>query len=110
MVWMHGHAYLTQRLGALLADRCDGGGTLAPDCVADSVASLLRGDTLLRHLRRALHEQALLDAARSLLKKHPRFSRLDENLARLELLGLAVERDGHWAVRNRLLENALQEW
>jgi hypothetical protein len=108
--WTHGHAYLTQRLGALLADRCDGGGTLAPGCVAASVASLLRGDALLRHLRRALHEQALLDAARSLLEEHPRFSRLDENLARLELLGLAAERDGHWAVRNRLLENALQEW
>ena len=108
--WTHGHAYLTQRLGALLADRCDSGGTLAPDCVAASVASLLRGDALLRHLRRALDEQALLDAACFLLDEHPRFSRLDENLARLELLGLAAERDGRWAVRNRLFEDALQDW
>ncbi|MBN2003312.1 MAG: hypothetical protein JXA21_08145 [Anaerolineae bacterium] len=106
--WTRGYPYLTQRLGSLLADRCEDSEGVPPDCVAASVETLLRGDALLRHLRRALTEQDLLVAARTLLDDQPRFSRLDEDLARLELLGLAAGRDGRWAVRNRVLAEALQ--
>lgn len=106
--WMHGHPYFTQRIGGLLAERCDAGESLAQDCVTTSVEHLLRGDALLHHLRRALAEQDLDAAARALLDEQPRFSRLDEDLARLELLGLATERDGRWAVRNRVLAEALR--
>ncbi len=106
--WTYGHPYLTQHLGSLLADRCEGGDEVPPDCVAASVEALLRGDALLRHLGRALAEQNLLAAARALLDDQPRFSRLDEDMARLELLGLAAGRDGRWAVRNRMFEQALR--
>ncbi len=108
--WTHGHPYLTQHLGSLLADQCIDSGGLPPDCVIASVEHLLRGDALLRHLRRALTGQDLCETARLLLDERPRFSRLDEDLARLELLGLAAERDGCWAVRNRVFEQAMREW
>jgi hypothetical protein len=45
-----------------------------------------------------------------LLNERLRFSRLDEEMSKLELLGLARESGGYWMSRNRLLERALQEW
>lgn len=108
--WVRGHPSLTQHLGSLLEERGLAGEPLTPECVAAMAERLLRGDGLLRHLRRALNEQQLCTAAQTLLAERLRFSRLDEELARLELLGLAAEREGYWAVRNPLLERALRTW
>ena len=58
--WTHGHPYLTQHLGSLLADQCGDGGNLPSDCVTTSIEHLLRSDALLRHLRRALTGQGLV--------------------------------------------------
>lgn len=105
-----GHPYLTQRLGGALEAGLAAGESLAPAHVDSAVEQLLSGDPLLHHLRRALTEQDLLAASKTLLDGRLRFSRLDEEMARLELLGLAREADGCWVVRNRLLAKALQDW
>jgi hypothetical protein len=105
-----GHPYLTQRLGGSLEQGIATGEPLAPAYVDRAVEQLLLGDPLLHHLHKALGEQNLLAASESLLGRRLRFSRLDEEMARLELLGLARESGGRWAVRNRLLEKVLQEW
>jgi hypothetical protein len=44
------------------------------------------------------------------LKGNVHFSRLDNEMTRLELLGLAGGSDGCWRVRNPLFERALVEW
>lgn len=105
-----GHPYLTQRLGGSLEDYLITGDSLTPTHVERAVVGLLRDDPLLDHLRKALKEKHLLAASQSLLTGHLRFSRLDEEMACLELLGLANAKSGHWKVRNTLLARALREW
>jgi hypothetical protein len=105
-----GHPYLTQRLGGWLEEYLAAGESLTPAHLDRAVEQILRDDPLLRHVRKALDEQRLSAAARSLLNERLRFSRLDEEMARLELLGLAGESEGYWTARNRLLERGLQEW
>jgi hypothetical protein len=100
---VNGHPYLTQRLGGLLEKDLAAGEPVTPEGVERAVEQVLRDDPLLRHLRAALGEHKLAAAAGALLEERPRFSRLDEDLARLELLGLAAESGGCWQVRNRLL-------
>jgi len=105
-----GHPYLTQRLGGWLEEYRAAGESLTPAYLDRAVEQILRDDPLLRHVRKALDEQRLSAAARSLLNDRLRFSRLDEEMARLELVGLAKELGGYWTVRNRLLGCALREW
>lgn len=99
-----GHPYLTQCIGGMLEKR------LPAADVDAAVDRLLRGNPLLGHIRRALSEYNLWGACREFLPGGLRFSRFDEEMAKLELLGLAGERDGRWSVRNRLLEQALRGW
>jgi len=105
-----GHPYLTQRLGGLLEEGLAAGESPTPAHVDSAVERLLSGDLLLFHLRRALDEQHLLAAGKALLDGHLRFSRLVEDMARLELLGLSSEANGYWKVRNQLLARALEDW
>jgi hypothetical protein len=106
-----GHPYLTQRLGGTLEARLVDGEPMTPSSVVESaVEQLLSGDPLLRHLRRGLNEHRLLATSKNLLEGRLRFSRLDDEMAQLELLGLAREINGYWMVRNRLLARALQDW
>lgn len=105
-----GHPYLAQRLGGALETALAEGTSPAPDQVDRIVEQLLSGDPLLHHLRTALIEHRLLAAGRELLKGQLRFSRLDDEMARLELLGLASEVNGCWTARNPLLAQALGDW
>ncbi len=111
---IYGHAggqpYLTQRLGGALEAKLVAGQSSTPTDVSHTVTQLLQGDALLRHMRRGLTEQGLLNACTDLLAGQLRFSRLDEEMARLELLGLAGEQEGYWRVRNPFLSKALQQW
>jgi hypothetical protein len=105
-----GHPYLSQRLGGALEAELAAGEALTPAHVVRAAERLLGGDPLLHHLRRALTEQQLLGDSGALLDGNLRFSRLDEEMARLELLGLAIEANGYWKVRNRLFARALERW
>ncbi len=105
-----GHPYLLQRLGGALEANVASGQSPTPGLVDQTVEQLLSGNSLLRHLRTALNEHQLLAASRDLLKGSLRFSRLDDEMARLELLGLAREVNGQWTARNRLLTRALEDW
>jgi hypothetical protein len=106
---VEGHPYLTQRLGGALEASLGDGESLTPAHVDRAVEQVMIGDPLLHHLHRALVEQDLLDAGEELLDGKMRFSRLDEEMAKLELLGLSREADGYWVVRNRLLARVLQQ-
>jgi formylglycine-generating enzyme required for sulfatase activity len=108
--WAEGHPYLTQRLGSLLAQAHQTGTPIDTARLNDAVDTVLRHDVLLRNLYSKLTEYQLWEAARRLLTNPTRFSRMDDEMARLELLGLAKDVKGQWGVRNPLIEKALREW
>lgn len=105
-----GHPYFTQRLGALLEEAQHTGHALTVPHVDAALQQVLAGDSLLNHLARALQENDYRPAVKTLLRERVRFSRQIQDLARLELLGLAKESHGFWQVRNPLLERALRDW
>jgi hypothetical protein len=108
--WVQGHPYLTQRLGSLLGLTVRHGEALTSDSVHQAVHQMVQSDTLLGHFWRSLREQGLEAAAQRLLTAPPRFSRLFDALARLELPELAKDVAGQWDARNPLLEMALRDW
>ena len=106
-----GHPYLTQRMGAFLEEAYGVDESLTLSHIACAVAEIMSDDTLLRHIYSGLHELHLLDTARMILARPVRFNRIVENLSRLELLGLIQGTpNGHWHIRNPILERALREW
>ena len=98
-----GHPYLTQRIGGLLDGYHRRGEALSPALIDAAVQQIQRGDPLLRRIRDDLYEQKLEDAARLLLTNPPFFTRLNDDMVRLELIGLAKQEDSRWAPRNHLL-------
>jgi hypothetical protein len=108
---VQGHPSLTQHIGSLLEQELVQGTMLTPDHVDKAIAHLMQyGSPLIDHLQRALIEQDLLNAAHNLLHHTRRFSRMDAQMVRLELLGLACERNSLWQVRNPFLSQLLQDW
>jgi hypothetical protein len=102
---------LTQHIGSLLEQELIQGTVGTPDPVDKAIAHLMQyGSPLIDHLQRALIDQDLLKAAHNLLHHSRRFSRLDAQMVRLELLGLATERDGYWQARNPFLSQLLEDW
>jgi hypothetical protein len=108
--WVQGHPYLTQRLGQLLAQSHERGAPLDTARLNEAIDTVQRHDVLLRNLYSKLTEYELQEAARQVITAPPRFSRLYDEMARLELLGLAKGVQGQWAVRNPLIETALRDW
>ncbi|MFP4441288.1 MAG: SUMF1/EgtB/PvdO family nonheme iron enzyme [Chloroflexaceae bacterium] len=108
--WAQGHPYLTQRLGSLLDLAVQRGASLTPAFVDQTVHQMVQSDTLLGHLWRSLREQGLEAATQRLLTAPLRFNRFDDDLARLELLGLAKEVHGLWGVRNPLIATVVRTW
>ena len=104
-----GHPYFTQKLGGLLEGALRDGAGLGPTSLADAVRQIRQGgDPLLRRIRDDLREYELEDAARRLLSDPPPFNRLDDQMARLELVGLAKPAGEHWAPRNPLLDEVFR--
>ncbi|PDW00241.1 SUMF1/EgtB/PvdO family nonheme iron enzyme [Candidatus Chloroploca asiatica] len=99
-----GHPYLTQRMGELLASAHAAGTALSVANVELAATEIVAdAPPLLRRIRDDLRAHQLEEAARRLLRDRPPFSRLDDDMVRLELIGLA-KRDGtYWAPRNPLL-------
>jgi formylglycine-generating enzyme required for sulfatase activity len=109
-VWVQGQPYLTQRLGQLLEQAHQRGAAIDTARLHEEIDTVQRHDVLLRNLYSKLDEHQLQEAARQLLTAPPRFSRLYNEMVRLELLGLAKGVQGQWAVRNPLIETALRDW
>lgn len=107
---VHGHPYLTQKIGALLAEEITAGKKVNGKTIKTITASLLRDDVLLRHIAKGLREYDLLKPCADMLEGKVKFSRFDEEMSRLELFGLAKEEKGKWIIRNRFFEQALHEW
>ena len=105
-----GHPYLTQRMGGMLAGYVRHGSPIGPEQVEDVERQIRQGGSpLLRQIQNDLREHRLEDAARRLLTDPPRFNRLNTDMVRLELIGLA-KRDGErWAPRNPLLAEVFRE-
>jgi len=104
-----GHPYFTQRFGGILEEYHRGGQALTPALVAAAARQIGRGDPLLRRIRDDLREHHMEQAARRLLSDPPRFTRLDDEMARLELIGLARPAGERWAPRNPLLAGVFRE-
>ena len=107
---VNGHPYLTQRIGGLLVEYTRRGEAIGPEQVAHVERQIGQyGDPLLRQIQNDMHEHQLESAVRLLLTTPPRFTRLDDAMTRLELIGLA-KRDGErWAPRNPLLADVFRE-
>ncbi len=105
-----GHPYLTQRIGGLLAADAWRGVAIGPEEVEHAVRQISEGgNPLLRQIQNDLHEHHLEDAARRLLTTPPRYTRLNEDMLRLELIGLARRDGDRWAPRNPLLADVFRE-
>ncbi len=105
-----GHPYLTQRIGGLLAADAWRGVAIGPEEVEHAVRQISEGgNPLLRQIQNDLREHHLEDAARRLLTKSPRYTRLNEDMLRLELIGLAKRDGNRWAPRNPLLAEVFRE-
>ncbi|MFV9506088.1 MAG: SUMF1/EgtB/PvdO family nonheme iron enzyme [Oscillochloridaceae bacterium umkhey_bin13] len=104
-----GHPYLTQRIGGLLIQFHQRGQTFDAAAVANAERQVREGNPLLRRIWSDLRGSELADAARLLLSDPPRFTRLDDNMARLELIGLAKPAGAHWAPRNPLLAEVFRD-
>ncbi|NCC36361.1 MAG: hypothetical protein EOM24_30765, partial [Chloroflexia bacterium] len=100
---VNGHPYLTQRIGRTMVQALQPGEPLPTNALARAIAEIQRGDPLLRRIRDDLREHHLEDAARRLFSDPPPFTRLDDAMARLELIGLARPAGDTWAPRNALL-------
>jgi len=107
---VNGHPYLTQRIGELLVASTPHGADIGPEQVEHAERQIGQdGDPLLHQIQNDLHEHQLESAVRRLLTTPPRFTRLDDAMTRLELIGLA-KRDGErWAPRNPLLAEVFRE-
>ncbi|MBP1466270.1 SUMF1/EgtB/PvdO family nonheme iron enzyme [Candidatus Chloroploca sp. M-50] len=99
-----GHPYLTQRMGELLASAHAAGTALSLADVELAAREIVAdAPPLLRRIRDDLRAHQLEEAARRLLRDRPPFDRLDDDMVRLELIGLAKRDGAHWAPRNPLL-------
>jgi hypothetical protein len=130
---VEGHLYLTQRIGGLLQraiyERVEEGDpyltpemvnlvgqcltpnrSLISTVVKDLAEKLMDSDPLFISLHKSLSEFQLLRTGKELLTKQLKFSRLDEGMTKLELLGVAKEQKGYWVIRNPLLGWTLQNW
>ena len=105
-----GHPYLTQRLGAMLEEGALAGNTPSVVQLDAALDSLLVDNQLVYHLHKAVREHDLLPACGDLIHEHVRFGRMNEAMARLELLGLAGNIAGYWRPANPLLARAMREW
>jgi hypothetical protein len=106
-----GFPYLTQCIGAKLAEESEIEQWEAMKSVDRVIDKLLRDDPLLHHLHRALNRENLWPALQALLEEPISYSRIgDDELAHLELLGIITEASDYWVVRNMLLKRALKIW
>jgi 3',5'-cyclic AMP phosphodiesterase CpdA len=105
-VFMHtkGHPYLTQRIGAMLEDDFRTGISVPPERVAQVVERLSREHSYSQYVAKAIRERNLGSACRNVMRGDVNFSRIDEEMARLEILGLIKNVDGRWALRNPFFE------
>ncbi|MEI7642904.1 MAG: SUMF1/EgtB/PvdO family nonheme iron enzyme [Chloroflexales bacterium] len=107
---VNGHPYLTQRIGGLLVEYTRRGEAIGPEQVAHVERQIGQdGDPLLRQIQNDMHEHQLESAVRRLLTTSPRFTRLDDAMTRLELIGLAKRDGDRWAPRNPLLAEVFRE-
>ncbi|MBP1468316.1 SUMF1/EgtB/PvdO family nonheme iron enzyme [Candidatus Chloroploca sp. M-50] len=98
-----GHPYLTRRIAELVVQATPPGDPLAANALATALGEIEHGDPLLRRIIDDLRAYQLEDAARRLLSDPPPFTRLDDDMARLELIGLARPAGETWAPRNAWL-------
>lgn len=105
-----GYPYFTQHLAGQLEKELGRGQTLSGEHVEKAVDHTLVDNSLLQHMYNTLKEEELFESARELIEKKIRFSRVDGEMARLELIGLARKSGDYWQVRNSLFERALRGW
>jgi serine phosphatase RsbU (regulator of sigma subunit) len=105
--WTGGHPYWTQRLGETLHREAAG---LTEVAVKGAVEQLLlTEDRNLPHIFRALEaDQTLTNMVKKLVGGAAvPFTRADQAIARLELIGLAKNDGGQCVIRNRIYQEAL---
>jgi len=106
--WTSGHPYWTQLLAAQLEAREQGP---TEEMVRNIVEQLLRTeDKNLPHLIRSLRaDNSLWTFVESLLDGLTvSFSRANAAIAKMEMIGILKDQDGHCTIRNRIYQEAMQ--
>jgi hypothetical protein len=104
---VEGQPYLTQRFGAFFQQNIN---NVDIQAILDKAKkAILVDDPLLHHLRRMITEYRLGDSLGSLLKSTIRFSRTDEEMVQLEVLGFAKEKNLSWNIRNPLIQEIVTD-
>lgn len=105
--FVDGHPYLTQRIGSYLERIVRKGVIPELSEVNEIVKNIQLNDPLLLHIIKTIKERKLQRNCSELLSSNIRFSRLDDEMSQLELIGIAKNQNGLWIIRNSLFEQVL---
>jgi len=106
----HGHPYLTQRMGAHIAEYAEQEGT-SPELAWVSRArdQIVIEDENVRHVRHVLQEPTLLGKAYQTMHTPTPFKLFNRLLEKLHLLGIIREEDGMAVPRNPIYSQVIAE-
>lgn len=106
----HGHPYLTQRIGAYLAEfLAQENGTADPSWVIRARDLMMSSDENIRHVRSALEDPALIDAAFQALQRPTPFRYFDLRQEKLHLLGIIRDETGLAVPRNAMYAQVIRQ-
>ena len=106
----HGHPYLTQRVAACVSDftaRNKSGPDLS--WISRAYDDILRSDENIAHVRNALQDPALLDAAFEALQERTSLRQPSSRRERLRLLGIIRDQKGVAVPRNALYAQVIRQ-
>ena len=108
--WTNGHPYLTQLVGALLIESGQAPTEETMQAVIEQV--LQNEDKNLPHIRRALDNgrPELWNTVKSIIRAPVPFSRSNDTVAELELIGAIRNEAGQCQIRNNLYREAMRGW
>jgi hypothetical protein len=106
----HGHPYLTQRMGACVADfAAQEQREPDPAMVVQARDEMIEHDENIRHVYKDLQDPVLLDAAFRILLNPTPFSHLSSRQERLHLLGIIRDENGSAVLRNALYARVVRQ-
>jgi len=107
---LNGHPSLTQQVGAYLEGAHLNGEELSSEHVEMALDHLMEHSPTTQHFYKCLQEENLFPAVTELLKGEIRTSRNDTQMARLELIGVAVQKGTSWHLRNPFFKDLITRW
>ena len=108
-----GHPYLTQRLGGMLAEKWIEKHQISISDLDNALNELGNNDTFFAHLHKKVRDLNLTNTIKILLEQEDvKFTRHDEEMVQLELIGLTScsQDEKTWVFRNNFFRQEIEIW